>query len=403
MPIAISEYAARRRKVLTALKGATGIVMAGAGSPPLVGKWRADRDFVYLTGIDDEPGAAVLFDPANPNPKRRCMLILQPVNPEMDDWDGRRALISKALRERHAFDTVMRTMALPRMLTDAIRRSKRCACLHPFSVYDAPVGPDLALLRKVMERIPGVTLDDRTQVLPALRAVKSKAELSLMRQAIKATHEGLLALCAVLEPGVGEAELQLALETGFRRAGAEGTAFNSIVGAGANATVLHYTTNNGVADDGDLMVVDSGASFDGYAADVTRALPVNGTFSKRQRELYSIVLRAQTAAIAAVKPGNTMTDVDEAARKVIEKAGLGDHFIHGIGHQLGLDVHDSTPDGALKAGMVVTVEPGVYLKDESIGIRIEDDILVTPKGNTNLSRAIPKSIADVEAMLKSAR
>ena len=174
----------------------------------------------------------------------------------------------------------------------------------------------------------------------------------------------------------------------------------SSLGSGPNGTVLHYTANDGVAGKGDLMVVDSGASYMGYAADVTRTFPVSGAFTKRQRELYELVLRSQKAAIEAVKPGATMVDVDEASRAVIEKAGLGDRYIHGIGHQLGLDVHDSTPDGPLKAGMVVTIEPGVYLPDEGIGIRIEDDILVTPKGRQNLTSAIPKAPADVERMVK---
>jgi len=398
--IRTDEYIARRKKVLTALKGVPGVVMGGGGSAPLVGHWRANQDFVYLTGIEDEFGAMVLFDGKNPNPKRRCVLFLKPINPEMDDWDGRRDRISEELRRRHGFDTVMRTTAFPRMLTDAVRRAKRAACLHQFSVYDAPVSPDLALFRKVGERIPGVAIEDHTPVLPSLRAVKSRAEQGLMRKAIDATAHGLDALTRALAPGVGEAELQRVLENGFREAGAETTSFNTIVGSGANATVLHYRANSDVAEDGELVLVDSGASYRGYAADVTRVFPVSGRFTKRQRELYSLVLRAQKAAIAAVKPGATMIDVDEAARAVIEKAGLGNHFIHGIGHQLGLDVHDATPEGPLKPGMVVTIEPGVYLQDEAIGIRIEDDILVTTKGRTNLSSAIPKSVEDVEAMVR---
>jgi len=401
MAIGTSEYASRRKKVLTALKGAAGVVLAGEGSPPLVGKWFADRDFIYLTGITNEHGAGVLFDPGHPNPKFRCVLFLKPLNPEMDDWDGRRDRISEALRERHGFDTVMRTTALPRFLTDAVRRSKRAACLHPFSIFDAPVSPDLAMIRKVAERMPGVAIEDRTHVLPMLRAVKSKAELDLMRRAIKATGAGLEALAAAMKPGVGERELQRILEEGFRQAGAGDPAFNTIVGSGANTTVLHYTANDGIAQEGELVVVDSGASFEGYAADITRTLPVSGKYSKRQRELYTIVLKAQEAAIAVVKPGATMIQVGEAARHVIEKAGLGDRYIHGVGHQLGLDVHDSTPDGPLKAGMVVTIEPGIYLPDEGVGIRIEDDILVTAQGRQNLSSAIPKSIAAVEAMMRS--
>jgi Xaa-Pro aminopeptidase len=190
------------------------------------------------------------------------------------------------------------------------------------------------------------------------------------------------------------------MERAYVDAGAEGVAYGSIVGSGLNGTVLHYVDNDGECRDGELMVIDSGAQFCGYACDVTRTLPVSGKFGKEQRELYGVVLRAQLAAIKAAKPGALMWEVDKAARDIIEKAGLGDAYIHGIGHQLGLEVHDVTPDGALKPGMVITIEPGVYLPERRVGIRIEDDILITKTGNVNLTSAIPKSIEDIEAAMK---
>ena len=142
--------------------------------------------------------------------------------------------------------------------------------------------------------------------------------------------------------------------------------------------------------------MDSGAVFGGYAADVTRTVPVNGTFSKRQREIYELVLEAEMAAIEAIRPGVTFTELDDAARGVITGAGYGDYFIHSIGHHLGLETHDATPDGPLEPGAVVTIEPGVYIHDEKIGVRIEDDVLVTETGSQTLSAKIPKSVADIE-------
>ena len=162
------------------------------------------------------------------------------------------------------------------------------------------------------------------------------------------------------------------------------------------ATVLHYRANQNVLEDGDLVCIDSGGSFGGYTADVTRTFPVNGTFTKRQKEVYNLVLRALEAANQAVKPGATMGEVDGAARRLIDKAGFGDRFFHGIGHQLGMEVHDVTPSGPLKAGMVITVEPGIYLPDERMGIRIEDDVLVTKDGRRILTRHIPKKVVDIE-------
>jgi len=406
--IAVAEFIRRRERVLEALKGAVGIVFAGDGGGALHGKWQADANFRYLTGIADEPGAAVLFDPSAENPKRRCILFLRPLNPEMERWDGLREEIGAALRERTGFQTVMRTTALPSMLTAAVRRAKRAACLHSFSVYDAPVSPDLAVLRKVAERVVGVAIEDRTQLLASMRAVKSAAELRMMRRAAEATAAGYAAAYAVIRPGAREADVQEALESGFRRAGGAGTAYNSIVGSGLNGTVLHYSANSGVLEEGDLLVIDAGANFgppgSAYACDVTRTYPVSGTFSREQREVYETVLRAQEAAIRAARPGaRLVSDVDGAARAVLEKAGYADAFIHGIGHQLGLEVHDITPDGPLKPGMVVTIEPGVYFPDRKMGIRIEDDILITRNGNENLTKMIPKSVDAVERALKGAR
>jgi Xaa-Pro aminopeptidase len=171
------------------------------------------------------------------------------------------------------------------------------------------------------------------------------------------------------------------------------------VGSGINGTVLHYMDNSQPLGDGELLVIDSGAMLGDYAADVTRTYPVSGKFTAEQREVYEVVLQSQLAAIRAAKPGASMVDVGAAARAVIEKAGYGDAFIHGIGHQLGMEVHDVTPDGPLKPGMVVTVEPGIYLPGRKMGIRIEDDVLITAKGNQNLTLAIPKTVAEVEAAL----
>ena len=397
--IALSEYVARRAAVLKALKGAAAVVLAGEGSAPLLGRWRPDFNFYYLTGLSGEPGAAVLFDPTHENPDRRCVLLLRPLNPEADRWDGYREAIGSGLRGRTGFSAVFRSGSLPALLTQAARRAKRLACLHPFSVYPAPVSPDFTLFKQISERVPGTAIEDRTALLPSMRAVKSPAELSLMRKAVAATANGFDAALRMIKPGVGEGQIAQALETAFRAGGGDGVAYNSIVGSGMNGTVLHYMANDAVAQDGDLLVIDAGASYAGYAADVTRTVPVGGRFTADQREAYELVLRAQAAAIKAARPGATLSDVDAAARAAIDRAGHGDAFIHGTGHPLGIEVHDVAPDGPLRAGMVITVEPGVYFPDRKMGIRIEDDVLVTPSGPKNLTAGIPKSVEDVEAAM----
>lgn len=398
--VSLAEYAQRRERVRRELDGAVGLVYAGEASPMLHGKWEADANFQYLTGIADEAGAVLLLDPKAEDPKRREVLFLAPLNPELEAWDGYRDPVNAALRARTGFATIMRTMALPRILTDVARRRGTLACLHPFATMNAPVSPDLATFRKITERTVGVSIIDQTMLLPSLRAVKSASELDLMRTAITATSVGYEAAMRTLRPGVRESDVQQAIESGFREGGGSGPAYNSIVGSGVSGTVLHYMANSGVAMAGELMVIDAGARYAGYAADITRTLPVSGTFTKEQAKVYDVVLEAQIAAIAAVRPGARMHEVDAAARAIIDKAGYGDTYIHGIGHQLGLEVHDVTPDGPLEPGMIVTIEPGVYLKDRGLGVRIEDDVLVTKTGRENLSAAIPKHRTEIERAMK---
>lgn len=400
--IALSEFQSRRQRVLKALDGAVGVVFAGEGAGGH-GRYSPDANFAYLTGVLDEPGAAVLFDPKAEDPSRRAILFLKPSNPEMERWDGYRDPISESLKDRVGFGTIMRTTMLPRMLTQAARKRGRVACLHPFAVYDAPVSPDLVAFRKVGERVLGVRMEDQTNLIASMRAIKSKTELAVMQRAIDASAAGYRAVARAIKPGVNERQIQKTLEDAFLAAGGTGTGYTSIVGAGLNSTVLHYTANNAPLAAGDVLLIDAGARADGYTADVTRVFPVSGKFSKEQRRIYDIVLEAQEAAIAAVRPGVEIYEVDAAARKVIAKAGYADTYIHGVGHQLGMEVHDATPDGPFQAGMVVTIEPGIYLPEQRIGVRIEDDVLVTSTGRKVLTSAIPKEADEVEAMMRGGR
>lgn len=394
--IGVDEYRVRRERVLAELNGAIGLVAAGDAGGGLHGVYKPDSHFAYLTGITAEPGAAVLFDPGADDPKRRTILFLKPLAPEVEAWDGLRDPISAQLKAKHGFDTIMRTTLLPRMLTASARLRKRMACLHSFAVYDAAVSADLAAFRKVSERVLGCAIEDRTNMLPAMRAVKSGNELALMRQAIEITADAYAKARGVMKAGVNERDVQRALEQEWFGKGASGNAYNPIVGAGKNSTVLHYNHNNQEMRAGDVLLIDAAAAFGGYCADITRTYPIDGKFTPRQREVYSLVLEAQIASIEAAKPGALIHEVDEASRKVFRKAGVEDYYIHGIGHQLGMDVHDATPDGAYVPGMVTTIEPGLYFPDEGLGVRIEDDILITANGNENLSKQIPKLLSEIE-------
>lgn len=398
-PVPASEYKARRKKLRSALQGAVALVYAGDAGDLLHDRYHPHAHFRYLTGIENEPGAVLLLAPGHPVASRREMLFLPAVDSEMERWDGFRPRIGADLKEQTGFESIFRTYALPRFLTHAAKLSKKLACIHEFSTPNQPVSPDLAMFRKLAERIPGISIDDKTEAVVRMRAKKSRAELSLLQHAIDITGAAFDNVLRTMEPGMNEFAVQELLEHYYKGQGSRETGYGTIVGGGVNSTVAHYRANDQELQDGQLVCIDSGAAFLGYTADITRTFPVNGRFTDRQREMYDLVLKAQMAAIRAIKPGVTLMDVDAAARKIIEKAGYGDAYFHGIGHHLGLEVHDPSPEEPLREGAVVTIEPGVYLPDEEIGIRIEDDILVTKSGHKNLSNKIPKKAADIERIM----
>lgn len=402
-PITAEEYAARRARVLEALEGAAALVLAGQETSHAAGqgRWKTDRFFWYLTGLDHESGAAVLFDPSAEDPKRRITLLLRARDPEAEQWDGRRDPLDSRLERRLGFTHILRSGHLPALLTAAARRTKRLGCLHPFTPYTEAPSPDLELFQKVAQHVPGVVLEDRTQLLPSLRAVKSETELALIEHAAAITAAGFAEVLHLLRPGLREREVADKLLATYRAHDAE-PAYELIVGTGLNSTVLHYRDLDAVIQTGDLVVLDCAAAYGGYTSDVTRTLPATGVFTEEQRAVYEIVLAAEQAAIQAARPGATFSEVDAAARAVIEAAGYGDAFLHGTSHPLGVEVHDVAPDGPLVPGMVITIEPGIYLPERGFGVRIEDDVLITAEGSRDLTGPlIPRTVADIEEAMRA--
>ncbi|HIN83708.1 MAG TPA: aminopeptidase P family protein [Phycisphaerales bacterium] len=395
------EFAERRAKVMKSLKGAAGLVFAGEDSGHLESTWRPHSHFEYLTGITNESGAVLLLDPANKVASRREIILLAPRNPEKEQWDGLRESIGSKLRSETGFATIMRTTSLPMLLKDVASRVKQFATLMPTAGVGEPVSSDLSMWNEVSSRTPSCQIIDCTNVIPLLRSVKSASEVITIQKAIAMTANGFAEAFKFVAPGINEFKVQATLEHGYAMAGGRGSAFPPIVGGGVNSTVLHYKDNDQDLVDGDMVCIDSGAFYAGYGADISRSIPVSGTYSKRQKEIYEIVLSAEEAAIRAVKPGVTLSELDAIARRIITKAGFGDYFIHSIGHHLGLETHDNCgPMAPLKKGAIITIEPGIYLPDEAIGIRIEDDILVTASGRKNLSKAIPKTVAEIEKAMR---
>jgi len=257
--------------------------------------------------------------------------------------------------------------------------------------------PDTLFVERIRRRFFALRLADATPALHEMRRLKDAGEVRTIEAASEVTARALEALLARLRPGVRECELEAEITRVFRAAGA-GHAFDPIVACGVHAAYPHYQSNSGIVESGKLLLVDIGARLDGYCSDVTRTYPVDGRFGGRQRKVYETVLRAQQEAIALCRPGVLLADVHARAFAVIEAAGFGPQFIHGTGHHLGLDVHDvGDVHRGLDPGAVVTIEPGIYLPEEGLGVRIEDDVLVTEGAPRVLTAGIPASIEALEA------
>jgi len=400
-------------------------------------RFRPDSDFWYLTGFAEPgsvlvltPGLAAAEDAAARAPQ--SVLFLRERDAEMETWNGRRLGVERAceaLGVDRARPIGELWEALPELLKGYARVVWRTGLDQE---RDRRMIGVLEKLRRMARSgvVAPSELIDTAAVVHELRLRKDAAELECLRKAAEITREAHLAAMAAAAPGRGEHELEALLEYTFRRRGSTGPAYTSIVAGGANACILHYTENDQPLRDGELLLIDAGAEWEYYACDVTRTFPVNGTFTAEQRAIYELVLESQTAAIAAVRPGATLQAIHEATSERLARGliGLGlvageletvlaeerckRFFMHKTGHWLGLDVHDcgayTLEDGprALEAGMVTTVEPGLYVAadDETveerwrgIGVRIEDDVLVTAGGNEVLTAAIPKSVDEVES------
>jgi Xaa-Pro aminopeptidase len=238
-------------------------------------------------------------------------------------------------------------------------------------------------------------------LIPEMRRIKDDQEIELIQKAIDVTGKGIVAAMKSVEPGMLEFQLQSVVEHAYEMEGAQFLGFDTILAWGPNTTVLHYGQNNQAIQETGLVLIDTGAAWQHYSADVTRTIPVSGTFSPRERELYELVLKASDAAIQKVQEGaDYYKDVHMTAKGILDDAGYGEYFIHGTGHFLGLDVHDvGNYNLPLKTGVVITVEPGIYIPEEGIGIRIEDDILVTKDGPVLLSRHIPRTVLEIETTM----
>ena len=366
-------------------------------------EYRQDTDFYYLTGFE-EPNAVAILAPDHP--EYQFVLFVQPKDREREVWTGWRAGEEGAKRDfgaDGAFTIDKLDEELPKLAEKADRIYYRFGSDPTFD--ERLVGFMRRFQRQRQREGTGPTsVIDPADLLHEMRLIKTPDELDLLRRAIDITCEGHLAAMRALRPGSYEYEIEAELRYVFRKNGSPRSGYPPIVGSGANTTVLHYTTNNQRIADGDLLLIDAGAEFGYYTGDVTRTMPASGKFNEDQTVLYQLVLDAQLEAIKAVRPGATFIEPHDRAVRVLTEGWLG------------MDVHDAGPYKVadewrrLEPGMVMTIEPGLYIAEDAegvepryrgIGIRIEDDVLVTEQGYEVLSARVPKTIAEIEGVMRA--
>jgi len=392
-------------------------------------EYRQSSDLHYLTGWP-EPDAVLVMTSA---PEPKTIMFVLPLDRAMEIWNGRRVGVEGA-KERYGADEAYPINEFPQRLPDLLAgHEKLWYTLGESETMDRMVLEAVKQLRRQVRKgvVAPIEFHDPRIPLSEMRLIKSAEEIDIMRRAAAITREGFLAGMRNTRPGIGEYIVEARMECEYAVRGAQAVAYPSICGGGHNATILHYNTNRDELRAGTLLLVDSACELDVYATDVTRTWPVSGKYTPEQRAIYDIVLRAQKAAIEAVRPGDSFREYHNVAVRVIteglvdigllqgnvdsliEQEKYLDFYMHNTGHWLGLDVHDV---GAykiggewrkLEPGMTLTVEPGIYVHADldvperwkGIGVRIEDDLLVTPTGNENLTEAIPREINEIEAIV----
>jgi len=423
-----SVYAERRAKLASNIDGP--VVLLGFTNREEDAQtyiFTQEENFYYLTGHNEEEAALILLPPSGSKAKKddwdgpREIFFLPAKNPAKERWNGVRLSPSDpGIESRTGFTLVKE---LPELRATVERLAKIYPSFYTILPYQHEQGGyphEKETVDWLKLAAPQATLKDIHTNITDLRAVKSPTEISFLRQAIALSLDSHFAAMQMMRPGLFE--YQVAAKMNFDQAmgGSEAPAYAPIVGAGPNSTALHYDKLSRKIEDGDIVVLDVAAQYGGYAADITRTLPANGKFTPRQREIYDIVLGAQNAAIDAVRPGAVIGCREKRDKKdalyaiaynYINTHGkdshgkpLGQYFIHGLGHSIGLNVHDPGLEGCkpLAPGMVVTMEPGIYIPEENLGVRIEDDVLVTESGHELLSQKLTRDPTEIEKIMAEA-
>ena len=383
--------------------------------------FRQNSDLYWLTGIVQEDSMVILY-PDNPDPKFREVLVLVRPNEMKEKWDGKRlrkeeATAISGMKQIVWLDSIDALLQVWVHLADTIyldtNENDRKASLVRTRDY--------RFVDDMKARYPLHQYERAARIMKDLRGVKTEYEIEVVKKAIDITHNTFTRIMKFLEPGVMEYEIEAEIWHSFISQRADGPAYGSIIASGDSARTLHYVSNNQECKDGDLLLMDFGASYAGYAADLTRTIPVNGKFTARQKEVYNACLDLHNYSKSILKPGISIVDytekVGDEATKLFIKIGLiteadvknedpenrayRKYLYHGISHHLGIDVHDlGTRTAPIEEGMLFTVEPGIYIEEEAMGIRIENNLWITKNGNIDLFAGIPITVEEIEAGMK---
>lgn len=374
----------------------------------------ANRNFFYLTGLRRDKMALVL-DKAAAEPK--TTLFIEEADPSMERWYGRKVTVDEA-KELSGIDNVRFIDELDGALDMIMTREDVYTAYFDTYRHQKEDLPDYNVVKanEFKAAYPGVSIRNLFPFVAEQRMQKDEDEIALTKEAIKLTDTALKNVLANLKPGMFEYEAQADFEYSIRRNGAEWTAFPTIAGSGMNGTMLHYDTNQDMMEDGSLLLMDLGARVRGYNSDITRTYPVNGKYTERQRQVYDIVLEANRTVLKEAKPGMTTVDLNNICKKVLaagcirlglieKEEEISRYYMHGVSHHLGIDVHDVTVDSnkKLRPGAIISDEPGLYIDEWEIGIRIEDDLLITEDGAVCLSEEIMRDADEIEAYMASQR
>lgn len=426
-PVAPALFTKNRQRFLKAMKPNAIAIFVSNDEWPSNGDalhtFQQNSDLYWLSGIQQEDSMVILY-PNNPDPRYREVLVLTRPNELKEKWDGR--LLRAA--EATAISGIQTVVWLDSMdallqqwmhLADDVyldsNENDRKASLIRTREY--------RFIDEMQHRYPLHHYHRAARIMKELRAIKTPEEIALLQQAIQITDHTFRRLLQLVRPGIRENEVEATIWHSFLSQGSTGPAYGSIIASGDRARTLHYINNNEICNEGELLLMDFGANYGGYCADLTRTIPVSGKFTRRQKTVYNACLHLHNYAKILLKPGITIVDytekVGEEATRQFLKIGLlrksdvknedaanrayRKYLYHGISHHLGIDVHDlGTRTEPIKAGMVFTVEPGIYIEEEQMGIRIENNLWITRKGNIDLMKNIPITVEDIEALMKRA-